>query len=65
MDIDKQGCLAEFLEGHYVLRYFVKELHLGLNLATQSASETVMDNCRVKINTITILYYYSSPVVFL
>ena len=40
MDIDlkSKGCLAEFLEGHYVLRYFVKELYLGLNLATQSAS---------------------------
>ena len=62
MDIDltsKVG-LAEFLEGHYVLRYFVKELHSGLHL-----SESVMDNCRVKINKITIIYYYSSPVVFL
>ena len=40
MDIDlkSKGSLAEFSEGHYVLRYFVKELHLGLNLATQSAS---------------------------
>ena len=34
--------------------------HLGLNLATQSLSESVMDNCRAKINTIKILYYYST-----
>ena len=46
--------------GIFGLRYFVKELHSGLHL-----SESVMDNCRVKINKITIIYYYSSPVVFL